>query len=185
MQFQRNLIDYSSFYHMLVCSAAITRYQSPSSHQRVQHITLCRSIDWRTIEWQFCFTKHKLNIVPVFNNYFVVEVVGMFVIEFSLILCRFHQTLQPSRITSHESWLDLKTINWTWFPLKMQGVIHCYHFRIQSFYFSLCFALILWLKVSQTCFEFPHEMALILSTLRPWRRITNCKLPPIKVNSEI
>ena len=147
MQFQRNLIDYSSFYHMLVCSAAITRYQSPSSHQRVQHITLCRSIDWRTIEWQFCFTKHKLNIVPVFNNYFVVEVVGMFVIEFSLILCRFHQTLQPSRNTSHESWLDLKTVNWTWFPLKMQGVIHCYHFRIQSFCFSLCFALILWLKV--------------------------------------
>ena len=25
--------------------------------------------------------------------------------------------------------------------------IHCYHFRIQSFYSSLCFALILWLKV--------------------------------------
>ena len=25
--------------------------------------------------------------------------------------------------------------------------IHCYHFRIQSFYSSLCFAFILWLKV--------------------------------------
>ena len=184
MQFQRNLIDYSSFYHMLVCSAAITRYQSPSSHQRVQHITLCRSIDWRTIEWQFCFTKHKLNIVPVFNNYFVVEVVGMFVIEFSLILCRFHQTLQPSRITSHESWLDPKSSKLNLVSPQDAGGNSLLSFQNSEFlFFSLfCFNFVV---ESVTCFEFPHEMALILSTLRPWRRITNRKLPPIKVNSEI
>ena len=34
---------------------------------------------------------------------------------------------------------------------------------------------------SLTCSAFPHEMALILSTLRPWRRIINRKLALIKV----
>ena len=49
---------------MLVYSAAITRYQSPLRHQRVQHITLRRqSIDGGTLEWQFYFTKYELYIV--------------------------------------------------------------------------------------------------------------------------
>ena len=57
------MANYNSFYRMLVYSAAITRYQSPLRHQRVQHITLRQSIDGRTVEWQFYFTKYKLYIV--------------------------------------------------------------------------------------------------------------------------
>ena len=52
---------------MLVYSAAITRYQSPSKHQHVQHITLrlsVASVD-RSVEWEFCLTKHKLYIVTI------------------------------------------------------------------------------------------------------------------------
>ena len=48
---------------MLVYSAAITRYQFPLRHQRVQHIMLRLSIDGRTVEWQFYFTKYELYIV--------------------------------------------------------------------------------------------------------------------------
>ena len=51
---------------MLVYSAAITRYQSPLRHQRVQHITLRQSpIDGRTVEWQFYFKDYKLYIVTI------------------------------------------------------------------------------------------------------------------------
>ena len=40
-------------------------YQSPLRHQHVQYITLRQSIDRRTVEWQFCFLKHKLYIVTI------------------------------------------------------------------------------------------------------------------------
>ena len=46
-------------------SVAITHYQSPLTHQHEQHITLRQSIDRRTVEWQFCFLKHKLYIVTI------------------------------------------------------------------------------------------------------------------------
>ena len=79
---------------MLVYSAAITRYQSPLRHQRMQHITLRQSIDGGIVEWQFYFTKYKLYIVttlecrvfiPLFIfPYFCGWRCRIFMIEFSL-----------------------------------------------------------------------------------------------------
>ena len=66
-------------------------------------------------------------------------------IVLSLKLSRFRQTLRPSRITSHHSWPQNSKVNLV--SLQDAEDIHCYHFRIQSFYSSLCFALILCLKV--------------------------------------
>ena len=87
-------------------------------------------------------------------------------------------------IAHHVASVDRKTVNWTWLPFKMR--IQCYHFRIQSFYSSLCFTFILWFKVLLVHHvAFPHETELTLSTLCPRRRITNCKLSLIKVNSQI
>ena len=141
---------------MLVYSAAITRYQSFSNHQHVQHIRLRQSIDWRTVEWQFYFMKHKLYIITVLEcrvfillfifPYFCGWRCGMFMIEFSLKWCGFHQTfMRPPRITSHQS-IKKQEIE-LGFPLSCREGIHCYHSRIQSFYSSLGFALNLWLQV--------------------------------------
>ena len=84
-------------------SVAITHYQSPLTHQHEQHITLRQSIDRRTVEWQFCFLKHKLYIVTILEcRVFILPFVfpdffgwrwGMFKIEFLLKWCGFHLTL--------------------------------------------------------------------------------------------
>ena len=144
---------------MLENLAAITRYQSSPKHQRMQHITqhnpLRQSID-RSEKRQFCLTKHKLYIVTILEWR-----VFFSPFHFPLILCLnvWHVldrilaemvSISPNiytAITHHVASVDQKTVNWTWFPFKYlqdAGAIHCYHFRIQSFYSPLCFALILW-----------------------------------------
>ena len=51
---------------MLVYSAAITRYQSPSRHQHVQHITIRQSIDrLKNSRVAILLHKHKLYIVTI------------------------------------------------------------------------------------------------------------------------
>ena len=177
---------------MLVYSAAITRYQSPLRHQRVQHITLRQSINGRTVEWQFYFTKYKLYIVTIlecivlfsfsFSLNFVVEDVACSWSNFSLAEM---VVILPNitAITHNIAWVDRKTVNWTWFPFKMQGY-SLLSFQNSEFLFFSFFCLNFAVE-SLTCSAFSHEMVLILSTLRLWRRITNRKIALIKVNSQI
>ena len=118
---------------MLVYSAAITRYQSPLRHQRVQHITLRQSpIDGRTVEWQFYFKDYKLYIVTILEcRVFILLFIfpefcgwrcGMFMIEFSLTEMVLISPNITAIISHNVTSIDQKTVNWNWFPFKIQGV---------------------------------------------------------------
>ena len=120
-----------------------------------QNINACKhhvaSVD-RSVEWQFCLTKHKLYIVTIlkcrvfilfsFSLTFVVEGVACSWsnsrwngVDFTKHLYGHHASCRISRSKSSK----LNSVS-----LQDAGGIHCYHFRIHSFYSSLCFALILW-----------------------------------------
>ena len=142
---------------MLVYSAAITRYQSPSRHQHVQHITIRQSID-QLKNSRVAILLHEAQAIHC-NHFRMKSFYSPFHFPLILWLNVWHVhdrilaemvSISPNIYTAiahHVASVDRKAVNWSWFPFKMQGGIHCYHFRIQSFYSSLCFALILWLKV--------------------------------------
>ena len=166
---------------MLVYSAVITRYQSSSKHQRVQHITqhitLRQSID-RSEEWQFCLTKLKLYIVPIlecrvfisfsFALNFVVEHVASSWsnsrwngVDFTKHLYGHRASRCISR--SKNSKLDLVSLQ---VSSRCRGY-SLLSFQNSEFLFSSLFC-INFVVVSLTCSAFPHGMVLILSTLHPW-----------------
>ena len=141
---------------MLVYSAAITRYQSPSRHQHVQHITIRQSID-QLKNSRVAILLHEAQAIHC-NHFRMKSFYSPFHFPLILWLKVWHVrdrnlaemvSISPNitAITHHNAWVNQKTVNWTCFPFKIHGGIHSYLFRIQRFYSSLCVALILWLKV--------------------------------------
>ena len=102
-------------------------------------------------------------------------------IEFSLaemVLISPNITAIARNVTS----VDRKTVNWTWFPLKMQGVFIVMISEVRVFILLFVLPQKFWLKVWPVHYiAFPHEMGLSLSTLRPWRQTSRkvrcCKMP--------
>ena len=166
---------------MLVYSAAITGYQSSSKHQRVQHITqhitLRQSID-RSEELQFL--PHEAQAIHC-NHFRMKSFYSPF--HFPLILwlkrvaCSWSNSRRngvdftkhlyghrASRRISRSKNSKLNSVSLQ-LPSKCRGY-SLLSFQNSEILFSSLFC-INFVVVCLTCSAFPHEMALILSTLRP------------------
>ena len=119
---------------MLVYSAAITRYQSPSRHQHVQHITIRQSID-QLKNSRVAILLHEAQAIHC-NHFRMKSSYSPF--HFPVILWlkmwhvhdRFQQTLQPSRIT-HISRSENSKLNLV--SLQDAGGLRCYDSEVRVF----------------------------------------------------
>ena len=153
----------------------------PLRHMLISHITqhntLRQSID-RPEEWQFCLTKHKLYIVNILEW-------RVFILLFIFLNCvvecvtcswsnsrwngvDFTKHLYGHRASRRISRSKNSKLN----LVSLQVSSRCRGYSLLSFQnseflFSSLFC-INFVVVSLTCSAFPHEMVLILSTLRPW-----------------
>ena len=104
-------------------------YSLPVSLKTSTRATHHVAIVDRSVEREFCLTKHKLYIVTILKC----RVFILF--SFSLLWLKVWHvhdrilaemlSISPNIYTAiahHVASVDRKTVNWTWFPFKMQGV---------------------------------------------------------------